>query len=167
MRVGDVFVDGKETFTVTRSASDGDRFHFDFELAPGGVGPPSHTHEEAEDFEVLEGSIIFSLDGVDRSFSRGDSFVIQPGCVHTFRNASKTDVVRARGVHSGRFERLVDQLAAGGPGFARLSLYLHSVDPRAAYMVNPLVRGSMRVAAWLARLRGVQVVPATGTYGVR
>jgi mannose-6-phosphate isomerase-like protein (cupin superfamily) len=165
MRAGDVIVDGAETFTVTRSAADGDRFHFDLELAPGAVGPPLHTHEEPESFDILSGTIVFSLDGVDRSFSAGESFTIRPGCVHTFRNPSKSEVLRARATHGSRFERLVDQLAAGGPRFSRLSLSLHTVDPRASYMVSPFVRAMMRVAAWLALARGVTLVPPTGKYG--
>jgi mannose-6-phosphate isomerase-like protein (cupin superfamily) len=167
MRIGDVVTDENETFTVTRSAGDGDRFHFDLVLAPGASGPPLHTHEEVEQVDILSGTIVFSLDGVDRTFSAGDKFDIPPGCVHSFRNPSKTEQLRARGTHGGRFERLVDQLAGGRPRFLRLCLYLSSVDPHASYMVNPAVRLVMRAAAWFARMRGVSLVSATGTYGPR
>ena len=114
--------------------------------------------------------IVTAWDGdllaLERTFSAGDSFVIPPGCVHTFWNPSRTDTMRARVVHSARFERLVDQLAAGGPTFLRLSLYLASVDPRATFMVSPVVRGTMRAAALLARLGGVRIAPATGAHGL-
>ena len=166
MRAGDVYVDGAETFTITRSAAGGDRLHFELKLGSGASGPPVHTHEEIEEIEVISGSVIFWLDGVERRFSAGDKFVIPVGCAHTFKNASKTEVLHARGTHSGRFERLLDQLAAGGPSFLRLALYLSSVDPRASYMVNPVVRASLRVAALFARIRGVTVAAATGAYGL-
>jgi mannose-6-phosphate isomerase-like protein (cupin superfamily) len=165
MNAGDVVIDDTETFTITRSAGEGGPCHFELELAPGASGPPTHTHDEPESFEVLSGAIVFWLDGVEKRFSAGESFVIPPGCAHTFENASKTDVVRARGTHGGAFERLIDQLAAGGPRFLRLSLYLSTVDPRASYMVSPVVRGTMHAAAVLAKLLRVKVAPATGPYG--
>jgi quercetin dioxygenase-like cupin family protein len=165
MRAGDVVVDDTETFRVIRSAADGGRFEFELELAPGASGPPLHTHTEPEECEVVAGSIVFWLDGVERRFSAGDKFVIPPGCAHTFKNPSAIEVVRARGWHGGRFERLVDQLAERRSSFLRLARYATEVDPNASYMISPLVRAVMTVAAWMARIGGVRLAPATGAYG--
>lgn len=166
MRVGSVLVDDAETFAIQRSAADGGRVHLEFELAPGGGGPPTHTHDEPEEFEVTSGEVVFVLDGTERTFRAGDTFVIPPGTPHTFRNPSKTETFRTRVTHSGRFERLIDQLAAGDPKMLRLALYSTTVDPHAAYMVSPLIRALFRVLAVLARLRGVRIAPATGAYGI-
>ena len=165
MRTDDVVVDGAETFKILRSAAEDGRCHFEMVLAPGASGPPAHTHDEPEDCTVVEGAVVFLLDGVERTFSAGDEIVIPPGCVHTFRNASKAVPVRFTGTHSGRFERLIDQLAAGEPTFLRLGLYLTNVDARASYMVSPVVRAVLRGAALVAKLRGVTIAPATGHYG--
>jgi mannose-6-phosphate isomerase-like protein (cupin superfamily) len=165
MRAGAVVTDETETFTILRSAADGGGCEMELVVAPGASGPPLHTHEEPETIEVISGSVVFTLDGVDRTFLPGDTLIIPPGCIHTFRNPSRTEPLRARGVHGGRFERLVDQIAAGGPVFLRLALYLSSVDPRASHMVSPAIRVLMRLAAHLARLRGIEVAPPTGAYG--
>lgn len=166
MQGGSVLVDDAETFAIQRSAAEGGRVHLEFELAPGGQGPPVHTHEEPEEFEIVAGSVVFLLDGVEKTFRAGDAFVIPPGTPHTFRNPSKTEPFRTRVTHSGRFERLIDQLAAGDPKMLRLALYSTTVDPRAAYMVSPFIRAMFRVLAFIARLRGVRIAPATGSYGL-
>src|SRR5688572_12922032 len=120
MRAGDVVVDGTETFKILRSAGEGSGCLMEVEIAPGASGPPLHSHEEPEELEVLEGALVFSLDGVEKLFSAGDRYTIPPGCVHTFRNPSRTERARASGVHGGRFERLIDQMAAGDPRFLRM-----------------------------------------------
>jgi mannose-6-phosphate isomerase-like protein (cupin superfamily) len=166
MRAGTTVVDDAEKFTIERSAANGGRCHFELELEPGAEGPPVHTHDELEDCEIISGEIVFIIDGVERTFRAGDKFVLPPGSPHTFRNPSKTEVCRARGTHSGGFERLIDQLAAGDPKMLRLALYATTVDPRAAYMVSPFVRALFRVLAFVARVRGVRIAPPTGAYGV-
>jgi quercetin dioxygenase-like cupin family protein len=165
MRAGDVIVDGTETFKILKSAEDDGRCHFELELAPGAEGPPLHVHDELEEGEVLEGSVTFWLDGVERTFLAGEKIVIPAGCVHTFKNPSRTERVRAMGTHGGRFERIIDQMAAGSPRFLRMCLYLTTIDPRASYMTSPVVRAFIRTLAWVAKLRGVAIAPATGRYG--
>jgi quercetin dioxygenase-like cupin family protein len=166
MRNGEIVVNKTETFKIVRSASEGGGCHMELELAPGAKGPPLHSHEQPEEFEILEGSIIFWLDGVERRFAAGERYVIQPGCVHTFKNASDTERVYAVGIHGGRFERLIDQIAAGGPWFLRMALYASTIDPRASYMTNPVVRAALRGLGVVARLRGITIAPPTGSYGL-
>src|SRR5688572_3325378 len=134
MRAGDVVVDGTETFKILKSAEGDGRCHMELELGPGAEGPPLHTHDELEEGEVLEGRVTFWLDGVERTFGPGEKIVIPPGCVHTFKNASRTEKVRAYATHGGRFERIIDQMAAGKPRFLRMCLYLTTADPKASHM---------------------------------
>ena len=165
MRAGDVVVDGTETFKILSSAAEEGRCHMELVLGPGAEGPPLHTHEELEEAEVIEGRITFWLDGVERTYGPGEKIIIPPGCAHTFKNPSRTEPVRALGTHGGRFERLIDQMAAGNPRFLRLCLYLATIDPRASYMTSPIVRAFMRTLAFVAKIRGVTIAKPTGQYG--
>lgn len=166
METGSTLIDDGETFAIRRSAADGGRCHFELELAPGTDGPPTHTHDELEEAEVLSGEVEFVIQGVRRTYRAGERIEIPAGAPHTFKNPSKTEVCRCRGTHSGRFERLIDQLAAGDPKMLRLALYATTVDPRASYMVSPIVRALFRVLAVVARVRGVRIAPPTGAYGL-
>jgi mannose-6-phosphate isomerase-like protein (cupin superfamily) len=158
MRAGDIVHDGDETFIVTRSASEGGRFCFEVKLGPGTTGPPAHSHEEPEDVEILSGEVIFTLEGKRHHLKAGDRLAIPPRAVHSFRNPSRTTVCHARGSHGARFERLVDQLAAGPPAFTRLARYLTEVDPYASRMRSPLVRLLLHAVALTGRLRRVRIV---------
>ena len=52
---------------------------------PGGAGmPPEHLHpSQAEHFEVLEGTILAVIDGVERRYETGDTIDVPPGTPHT------------------------------------------------------------------------------------
>jgi len=149
-----------EQITCLRSGADGGRFEFEMRLGPGVDGPPMHSHEEGpEQLEVVSGAIelIFG-DGERRVLRAGDKLDIPAGCAHTFRNPSKQEPLIARGAHSHRFERSMDQFAPGGPSFTRLCRYIVGVDPKVTYMHSIAVRSVMRLVALLGRLRGVQTV---------
>lgn len=149
-----------EQITCIRSGADGGRFEYEVRLGPGVDGPPMHSHAEGpEHVEMLEGAIEFVFaDGERRILRAGDTLDIPAGRAHTFKNASKTEAVHARGSHGHRFERAVDQFAPGGPSFTRLCRYLVGIDPHASYMVSPAVRAMMRVVALVGRVRGVTTV---------
>jgi quercetin dioxygenase-like cupin family protein len=166
MRAGDVVKIGRETFKILRSAADGGCCEMEVEVAPGSTGPPPHVHEHVEENEVIEGSVVYWLDGVEKHVHAGDKVVIPPGVVHAFKNPSKTAPVRAIGTTGGRFERLIDQMAAGEPRFLRMALYSTTVDPRASHLASPLARAFLRAAALAAKLMGVKLAPPTGPYGV-
>jgi quercetin dioxygenase-like cupin family protein len=52
--------------------------------ASDATGPPPHYHpSQDEHFEVLEGSIAATIDGLQRIFTAGDAFDIPRGTVHT------------------------------------------------------------------------------------
>ncbi len=159
MREGEVVrVSDGERVTCIRSGQEGGPFVFEFELAPGAGGPPIHTHDEGnETIELLEGALSVRVHGRDRVLRAGDRLTLTPDDPHTFRNASKTERVRARVTHGARFERLVVQ-----PGFLATIVYLVDVDPGASRVRNPWLRRLMPLIARFARLRGVRPVGTPG-----
>jgi len=55
--------------------------------APNASAPPKHFHpEQDEAFEVLEGVVRARIDGVERSFTAGESFAVPRGAVHQLWN---------------------------------------------------------------------------------
>ena len=149
-----------EQITCIRSGADGGPFEYEVRLGPGVDGPPMHVHAEGpEVIEMISGSLeMIFADGERRILRAGERLDIPADRAHTFRNASKTEPVVARGVHGHRFERSIDQFAPGGASFTRLCRYLTGVDPKATYMVSPVVRATMRLVALVGRVRGVQTV---------
>jgi hypothetical protein len=73
--------------------------------------------------------------------------------VHTFWNPSKTEPVRARVTHGGRFERLIAQ-----PSFLAMIVYGCYVDPGASRPSHPMMRAMSRVLAWFGKMRGIRLV---------
>jgi mannose-6-phosphate isomerase-like protein (cupin superfamily) len=155
MREGEVVRPSpKETVTCIRSGQSGGPFVFDLELAAGAKGPPTHTHDEGDEIiEVLEGEVVFRVDGQDKLLRAGDSLTLTPTDAHTFWNPSKTASVRARVTHGPRFERFIVQ-----PDLTSMLMYLCYVDPGASRATNPVMKMAMRVIARVGRLRGVRLV---------
>lgn len=145
-----------ERVTCIRSASEGGPFIFDFELGPGGKGPPVHSHDEGDEIiDVLEGEIVFKVNGEERLLRKGDRVVLTPQDPHTFWNPSKTTPVLCRVEHGARFERAIAQSS-----FPALAMYLTYEDPGASRAANPFVRAVLGVIAFFSRLAGVKVVTA-------
>lgn len=161
MNPGESVDDDGEVLTCLRSSSAGGSCELELRLAPGKRGPPTHHHAEGPEIvEVTAGEILFVVAGEPRLLRAGDRLELAAGVPHTFRNPSKDTVAVARVAHGPRFERTLDQLAAGGPAFTRLAMYLSHVDREATYMVSPFVRGTLRIVALLGRLRGVRIIDA-------
>src|SRR4051812_10081575 len=113
-----------EKVTCIRSGQSGGPFIFDFELAPGAKGPPTHVHDEGDEtIEIFEGEITFRVNGRDRLLRAGESLTLTPKDQHTFWNPSKTATLRARVTHGARFERVIAQ-----PGLTSLLMYSCYVD---------------------------------------
>jgi mannose-6-phosphate isomerase-like protein (cupin superfamily) len=145
-----------EKVTCIRSGQSGGPFIFDLELAPGTGGPPTHTHDEGNELiEVLEGEMMFRVNGEKKLLRAGDSLMLTPSDAHTFWNPSKQDCVVARVTHGARFERAIAQ-----PSLTAVLMYLCYVDPGASRAVHPLVNLMVRVVAWFGRLRGVRMLGA-------
>lgn len=157
MREGEVVSMGPgEKVTCIRSGQSGGPFIFEVELAPGTGGPPTHTHDEGDEIvEVLDGEVVFRVNGRKTLLRAGDTLTLKRTDAHTFWNPSRTKPVRARVTHGARFERLVDQ-----PGLLALLMYLTYVDPGASRTTNPVMKLLVRLAALFGRVRGVRPVVA-------
>lgn len=143
-----------ETITCIRSAQSGGPFIFEVALAPGTGGPPTHTHDEGDELiEVLEGEVVFRVNGRKTLLRAGDSLTLTPADAHTFWNPSRTARVRARVTHGARFERAIAQ-----PSLTALLMYLTYVDPGASRATHPMMKVMARVVAWIGRVRGVQPI---------
>jgi quercetin dioxygenase-like cupin family protein len=85
--------------TVAAADTGGERTEMVSTLPSGNIGPPPHVHpSQVNDFEVLEGTVEFLVDGRWQTFSAGETATIPPGTLHTFRNRSGA-TARLRDVH--------------------------------------------------------------------
>jgi mannose-6-phosphate isomerase-like protein (cupin superfamily) len=73
-----------ETVTVRRS--DEDLLEVEGEWAPSGSPPPKHYPSQSEHFEVLEGTLRTSVDGVERDLHAGEALDIPPRAVQRMWN---------------------------------------------------------------------------------
>lgn len=68
--------------------------------APGGPSPPPHFHRlHTESFGVLEGELVFTVDGSDILVKAGGWMHVPPGTVHTFSFPGTSDA-RFLNVHT-------------------------------------------------------------------
>ncbi len=58
-------------------------------VPPDADGPDEHLHPNcAERFVVVEGEVVFTVDGVDQTLTAGNGVTVSPDTPHTFRNDS-------------------------------------------------------------------------------
>lgn len=85
--------------TVSAADTDGEWTEMISTLPPGNVPPPPHVHpSQTNDFEVLEGTVEFMIDGRWQTFCAGDKATVPPGTLHSFRNRSNAPA-RLRDIH--------------------------------------------------------------------
>jgi oxalate decarboxylase/phosphoglucose isomerase-like protein (cupin superfamily) len=82
-------------------------------------GPPRHVHtREDELFYILEGEIVFELDGERHTVRAGDTVYLRRGVVHAYQNFTKRDarllIATAPGVFSDFFVELSAVTPLGG-----------------------------------------------------
>jgi mannose-6-phosphate isomerase-like protein (cupin superfamily) len=67
---------------------DTDRFNLAVvTIAPQRSGPEVHTHADEDDsFYLLEGQLVFTVDGEDVTAGAGTFVLVPPGISHTFAN---------------------------------------------------------------------------------
>jgi quercetin dioxygenase-like cupin family protein len=107
---------GEETL-VKVSAQDSDGMLAFFHLvAPPMSGPPRHVHtREDELFYVLEGELVFELDGERHTVRAGDTVYLRRGVVHTYQNFSNSDARLLIATTPGTFCNLFVELSAATP----------------------------------------------------
>jgi quercetin dioxygenase-like cupin family protein len=110
---------GEETLVkVSAQDSDGTLAFFHL-VAPPMSGPPLHVHtREDELFYILEGELVFELDGERHTVRAGDTVYLRRGVVHAYQNFTTSDarllIATTPGVFSGFFVELSAVTPLGG-----------------------------------------------------
>jgi quercetin dioxygenase-like cupin family protein len=104
---------GEETLVkVSAEDSDGTLAFFHL-VAPPMSGPPRHVHtREDELFYVLEGELVFELDGERHTVRAGDTVYLRRGVVHTYQNFTTSDARLLIATTPGMFCNLFIELSA-------------------------------------------------------
>lgn len=107
---------GEETLVKVGPAdSDGllALFHLD---APPMSGPPRHVHSrEDEVFYVLEGELVFELDGVSHTISTGGTVYLRRGVVHAYQNFTDKPARLLIATTPGHFSVYFEEMSAMTP----------------------------------------------------
>jgi mannose-6-phosphate isomerase-like protein (cupin superfamily) len=155
-------------FRRTAVETDGAVVEFDLFVAPGGRPGAPHRHLISEErFDVLCGTVVFYVDGVEHKLGVGDTITIQAGVPHDFRNLGSEEVhMRGWVEPAHRFEELMETFFAlsardqtdetGRPGLLQTSAVLYRLRNEYRLEVVPLLvqRLAFPVLAALARMRG-------------
>ena len=171
-RKGDVYVNPasgeRAVIRVSPEDSEGKRLVVDLYLRPRGGMTGKHYHPSIhERFTVIEGSITFTLDGVQRVAGAGDTVDIPPGRVHDFWNSGEAAALaRVEVEPGGRFMEMIKNGfglaqdgktdAKGMPNMLQISLFAQEFDDVIRYVQPPpaLQRVLFAVLAPIARRRG-------------
>jgi len=107
---------GEETLVkVSAEDSDGTLAFFHL-VAPPMSGPPRHVHtREDELFYVLEGELVFELDGERHTVRAGDTVYLRRGVVHAYQNFTKSDARLLIATVQGMFCHFFVELSAVTP----------------------------------------------------
>ena len=102
MKVSDADSDGQLAF-----------FHL---VAPPMSGPPRHVHSrEDELFYVLEGDLVFELDGERHVVGPGGTVFLRRGVVHAYQNFGPSDARLLIATTPGGFSNFFLELSAALP----------------------------------------------------
>jgi quercetin dioxygenase-like cupin family protein len=110
---------GEETLVKVSAEDSDERLAFFHLVAPPMSGPPRHVHtREDELFYVLEGELVFELDGERHTVRAGDTVYLRRGVVHAYQNFTTSDarllIATTPGVFSGFFVELSAITPVGG-----------------------------------------------------
>lgn len=116
---------GEETLVKVGPAdSDGQLAAFHL-VAPPMSGPPLHVHmREDEWFYVLDGELVFEIDGVRAPVGPGGSVWLRRGVVHRYQNFTDRDARLLIATVPGRFHDMFVEMSAGTPPEGMPSLEL-------------------------------------------
>ena len=110
---------GEETLVKVSAEDSEDTLAFFHLVAPPMSGPPRHVHtREDELFYVLEGELVFELDGERHTVRAGDTVYLRRGVVHAYQNFTTSDarllIATVPGMFSGFFVALSAVTPLGG-----------------------------------------------------
>jgi quercetin dioxygenase-like cupin family protein len=135
--VGDVSI----RFRLESEDTGGSLTMFECHVPAGARVPLPHSHDAFEEsLYGLQGTVTFTVDGVEHALGPGDALCIPRGAVHGFVNETDADTaflaVATPGVFGPQYFRdIAEVLAAGGPPDpARMGEVLrrHGLTPRPA-----------------------------------
>ncbi len=79
-------------FRRTAADTNGELVEVDVFYKPGGNLPPVHYHPSQEErFEVVSGEMLTHVDGVERTYGAGETFVLPPDSRHSMHNAGSEE----------------------------------------------------------------------------
>ena len=84
-----------ETFLFRTSARGAaGRFSFEWQLAPGRVGPGQHTHpNETETFRIISGELVVVIDGKRHHLHPGATLTVPAGAPHYFEHPGSEPLI--------------------------------------------------------------------------
>ncbi len=79
-------------FRRTAEDTNGELVEVDAFFKPGGNPPPVHYHPSQEErFEVVSGELFTHVDGVERTYGAGETFILPPGSRHSMHNTGSEE----------------------------------------------------------------------------
>ncbi|EKB50107.1 cupin domain-containing protein [Cecembia lonarensis] len=96
--VYDIVKEGEKLVFHSMPDSKANMVEFDCVFAPGAKGPGFHVHpKQTETFYVVAGKMIGRIKGQkEKVLQQGETFIVPPGAIHTFSNASKDQPLETR-----------------------------------------------------------------------
>jgi quercetin dioxygenase-like cupin family protein len=107
---------GEETLVKVSAADSEGLLAFFHLVAPPMSGPPRHVHtREDELFYVLEGEIVFELDGTMHTVRPGGTVYLRRGVVHAYQNFTTSNARLLIATIPGAFSGFFVELSAATP----------------------------------------------------
>ena len=99
-------------FTKTSAETNGEYVRFECLVKPSGFVAAAHVHPfQEERFQVLEGTVMFRIDGQALAAEPGDTILVAAGRKHQFWNAGEEEVRFACEVRPAlQFEQLIETM---------------------------------------------------------
>ena len=155
-------------FKKTSAETNGEYVLFECFVKPSGFVAAAHVHPfQQERFEVIEGTVMFRIDGQEVAAEPGDAILVAAGRKHQFWNAGDDEVRFACEVRPAlQFEQLIDTMFSlaqagktnrkGMPNPLRLAVIAraHFDTVRLPFPPVWMQRASLALGAPLGRLLG-------------
>ena len=115
-RTAPLNVVGEPTLVKVTASDTGGAFALFHLVAPPLTGPPLHRHSrEDETFYVLEGELVFEIDGARSTVGAGGTVFLRRGVPHRYQNFTTTDARLLIAVTPGGFHDFFVELSAATP----------------------------------------------------
>lgn len=111
-----MYADFRSKVLLRSEQSDGQVAIVEGAAAPHWEGPPLHHHDFDEGFYVLEGELIFEVDGERRTARPGDFAFAPRGSHHALANQSDAPARYVLVITPAGFERYFDRITAEQTG---------------------------------------------------